>query len=268
MAARAPLVILASAMIAGCALISGASDLEVGPLSASPAAADAALTDARDDRANAVDAAADVAVDAAAVDARVDAGPTRIRDVTFESGSLMGPDGVDRVQGGAVLRTGSPLDGMASADVKKDGLVPAILGVDFPNAEPELFVSLLFRLDANLGKTAVFLRMTLAAPGDTVTVGLVDGRLALTAGKAVLGTSDRLLNGTVYRLALHVREGAGNAVVQASLAPNKVADATFASSAVQTLGRTTAIDLGQIDSLEIEPALDNLRLDRALPPPP
>lgn len=263
-------VVAVAMALAGCVLISGASDLEVGPIGG--AAADGGgVADDGDRRVDVIepkDATGDVA-DVGDADTSSDASSdasTRIRDVTFEDGVLKSPTtGVDRTQGTLSIVTTMPLAGTTSVRVQQSVLGTSSLGIDLAVPEPELWLSMLFRFDSNLGKQAVFLRLTLASPSGTVSVGLSGGRRLELNQSTVLGLSDVLLDGVVYRLGLHVHGGA-NGTIDATLAQGAGPDTLFATTSA-TLGSTTKVDFGQLTLNDIEPVFDNVRLDRASLPP-
>ena len=68
------------------------------------------------------------------------ASSTRIREVTFESGSLIGKDGADTVSGTALITTTNPLRGAYSMRVSA---AQSFVEASFPPAN-ELYASLVF----------------------------------------------------------------------------------------------------------------------------
>jgi hypothetical protein len=190
-----------------------------------------------------------------------------IKAITFEGG-LTGPSGADSLSGsGVTLDTATPLKGAASArfaNTASGYLTEDFVGVD------ELFVSFYLRLNARPASDA---RIAFISNAGT-TVGNVvlrpTGALRLRVGSTTIGGETApLATGTIYRLGLHQKRGAGgNAVLEAFLAQG---DAAFGApfAATTTGGWSTQANrlrFGATNGNAIDLTCDDIKLDAAAMP--
>ena len=188
---------------------------------------------------------------------------TRIKDITFESGSLTDPsNGADAVVGSVALETATPLKGAASATINSTS---GYLREDFSAAD-ELFVSFYLRVNALSASS----RLAMITNG-TTNVGVLylnsTGALQLRNGSTTIATSAaKLVPGTLYRVGLHQKKGTGsNAVLEAFLATGDAAFTTpFAASSAQTFtSQATRLSLGATNSSAVNVTVDTIQLDTA-----
>ena len=197
-------------------------------------------------------------------------GSNPIKTMTFEGTSLTDPvTGADSVTGALTRETTSPI--LGSGSVRVPNLASGYLQEGF-TAVPDLFVALDLRLTARPSSTS---RILLVSDLGT-TVGnlqlLPTGQLRLRNASTTIGVdSTALVVGTVYRVAIHQRQGTGsNAVLEAFFAP---AGTAFGSPfATLTTGSwTTSADrirFGATAGGALDATADNIALDAgALPAP-
>lgn len=210
---------VAVASSAGCSLISGASDLEVDPrIGFEPVA----LPDSGRDEASVIsrpDGGADGASTDSASDAAVDSavdGGSRIRTVTFESGTLTGAGGVDSVTGGlgqlSIVSGAQALGSMFSMRADKD----CSGRVGFADTS-ELYATFLVRFE-NIGlATSAILAIGVAPPLSGLELA-VDGDegIQLFLGNNQIATGGgKLTDNNTYRVGIHIRSGnAGVSLVE------------------------------------------------------
>jgi hypothetical protein len=197
-------------------------------------------------------------------------GSNPIKTMTFEGASLTDPvTGADSVTGALTRETVSPILGTGS--VRVPNLAAGYLQEGF-TAVPDLFVAFDLRLTA-IPSTAS--RILLVSDQGT-TVGnlqlLPTGQLRLRNASATIGMdSTALIVGTVYRVAIHQRQGTGsNAVVEAFLAP--AATAFGSPFATLTTGSWTTladrIRFGATAGGALDATADNIALDAGSMPAP
>ena len=194
----------------------------------------------------------------------------RIKDITFEDGSLTHPvSGADSVNGTVVLESAAPLKGVFSADipsVSNSYLTENFTGVDDlyvsfylkVNSLPASFVTLAKITDAGIMVGNLQLRSTggLRVRRDTTTIGADSAPLTV---------------GAIYRVGLRQRRGVGgDAILEAYLA---LGDAPFgAPFASTTTGNWTSqadrFQAGVTGSNILDATFDDLRLDSAAMPGP
>ncbi len=193
-------------------------------------------------------------------------GGTRIKDITFENGSLTNPtSGADTVVGTVALETAAPLKGAYAATINTtSGYLREDLVAD------ELFVSFYIKVNTRNATTARIAQIS----NSGTTVGSVfltnTGALQLKNNGTTIGTSTQTLAlGTLYRIGVHQKLGTGgNAVLEAYLATGDAAFTTpFASSATQTFtSQATRFSLGATNSNAVNITVDDIRLDTGVMP--
>lgn len=229
-------------MLAGCNVISGASDLRSDTSEASDP--DAAVTGGEPASPPRAEAGAGDG-GSAAFDAGPDGGTGdggRLREVTFESGLVGLPFGADAVSGAPQLVGGAPMAGQQSMLIER---APSFATVNLGSVS-ELYATFLVRiLDLNAATDTIarFVPEGAGAPIDvTVDKESFDVRVGLAGGSsnAKVGAND-------YRVGVHIRSGTGNGVLELYVALRNAAFGPPAySSATQSLGRITGIRLGQV----------------------
>jgi hypothetical protein len=267
-----------AAALAGCALLSGAGDLTVGDAPGSFGGTDAAsvsLDGATGSDVSTVDVdGSREATDGALGDAKSDGeGGTRLRNVTFEDGALVGVHGGDSVFGVLSLVTGPlALAGNDSMLIGPSGL-SGVSGIQV-NFAPvdELYATALVRFETLNGPTHA---LAFLPPPGGVTVALeVDdiGPLALYVGGLRVGKGGSITDGTVHRLGFHLRNDAMTSLVEVFLAP--VGATAFGTPIIKAttmkLGRTTNVRMGDLDGMGgggAKLTFDDLLLDTLAMPP-
>jgi hypothetical protein len=195
-------------------------------------------------------------------------GGSRLKEITFEGGSLTDPaTGADSTAGTVSLETSAPLGGGFSATIPN--AASSYLQESF-TASPDIYVAFRVRVNALPGGTV---RLVMFSNAGT-TVGsiqlLTDGRLQLRNGSATVGTSTQALSaGQTYRIGLHQKAGSGgNAVLEAYLvADGQSFGAPFAAT---TSGSwTDAADrlrIGATAATAVNATFDDILLDSAVLP--
>jgi hypothetical protein len=194
----------------------------------------------------------------------------RIKDITFEDGSLTHPDsGADRIVGTVSLETANPLKGTYAAKIPNTAtsyLEESFAGVD------DLYVTFYVRL---LALPSSNQRLAFISNNGT-TVGnlflFTDGTLRLRNGSTTIGSPSAPLSvGTLYRVGLRQKKGsASDAILQAFIA---VGEASFGTpfAATSTGAWTTQADrlrVGATLSVTLDAIVDDIRLDSASMPQP
>jgi hypothetical protein len=259
---------LACGALVGCALVSGAADLTIGDVGGGGGGEAGGI-----DASGAVDGASPDAPppDGALLDAPSDGpldGGSRLKDITFENGSLIDPvTGADSVTGTPTLLTAvDSISGSFSMEVSTD---VAYLTENFPNS-PELYVSFLIAVDPGTSITPIIIARINAAAGGA---GAIDLGMA-GAGRSLAiaqGTSTVIAGGSlpnddvVYRVGIHLKSGApGASVVELFVAQAKD---PFGASVVRvttlSIGTLAAMKLGAVTGSGAKLIVDDLRIDRA-----
>jgi hypothetical protein len=194
----------------------------------------------------------------------------RIKDITFEDGSLTHPSsGVDSVTGAVTLNSASPPKGLYSADVLNVG--SAYLTENFAGVD-DVYDSFYLRVNS---LPASDVRIALISNAGTTVGNLLlrtTGALRLRNGSTTIGVdSAPLAVGALYRVGLHQKPGAGgDAVLEAYVVAGDAAfSAPFASTASGTW--TTQADrvrFGATTSSVLDATFDDIRLDAAAMPGP
>jgi RHS repeat-associated protein len=195
---------------------------------------------------------------------------TRIKDITFEGGSLLdSTTGVDSTSGTVNLETSAPLKGSYSATIPNNStgyLTENFTGVD------ELFVSFYVKPASFPASSARIAQIQNS--GTTVgTIYLTSaGILQLKNGTTTIGSAGTALTaGTVYRIGLHQALGSGSdGVLEAFVATGDAAFGTpFASSATQTFTtQASKFVFGATNSNAVNATFDDILLDSAAMPGP
>jgi PKD repeat protein len=197
-------------------------------------------------------------------------GSNPIKTMTFEGTSLTDPvTGADSVTGALTRETTSPILGSGSVGIPN--LASGYLQEGF-TAVPDLFVAFDLRLTARPSTAS---RILLVSDQGT-TVGnlqlLPTGQLRLRNVSTTIGVdSTALVVGTVYRVAIHQRQGTGsNALLEAFLAP--AGNAFGSPFATLTTGAWTTladrIRFGATAGGALDATADNIALDAGAMPTP
>ncbi|WP_026371041.1 RHS repeat-associated core domain-containing protein [Kallotenue papyrolyticum] len=194
----------------------------------------------------------------------------RIKDATFESGSLTGSQGVDSVYGSVTLEQTAPLKGRYSA--RFDQAQGAYLREQFTATE-RVYISFYVRITA-LPTSSV---RVLQVRNNSTTVGNIEirptGRLRLRVGTTTVGSESQPLQvNHLYRIGLVQIQGSGtNAVLEGYVAS---ADEAFgAPFATLTTGTWTTpasdVRVGETTGgSTLHAIVDDLRIDSAAMPAP
>ncbi|MEA2750141.1 MAG: hypothetical protein QOI41_4284 [Myxococcales bacterium] len=245
--------VASAAVLAGCALLSGAGDLTV----ADPAGGDTEAGAVELDGATGSDGSA-VGVDGsmpstdgAIGDANRGDGGTRLRDVTFEDGALVGIHGGDSVFGSPVLATGaSAIAGNDSMRADKGTGGMSGIQVGFAPVD-ELFAVTMIRLETVAVAGATLLALDPEPGGLVVEVRVsgANGPLLLAVGGNVVDSGGNVVDQTQGRLGIHVRQDASSSFIEVFLS---LGTAAFGSPVISLptakTGRTTTVRLGVIQS--------------------
>lgn len=280
---RTAAAVVSTTALVGCALISGASDLTVGPSDGDSAAPTSAsqLDGASDADGGPIGLGPDgsnAPTDGAVVDGRppFDGGDGggRLRDVTFEDGTVLGLHGGDSSFGNANITSFNALAGGHSLRIDKS---PSGIEVDVP-AQNELFVTALVRLESFNGSESTLLGIV-PEPGGTVAevrvqAGPAGGAMQVTlvVGGNVVAAGGMVAVGTVYRVGFHVQQDATTHLIEIFMA---AAGGAFGAPIIQSttavVGRSTGIRMGVLDTTGVnntKSTFDNLFIDTLAMPPP
>lgn len=267
-------VVVAAVLLAGCAAISGAADLSIDPNAddAGPGTdgaadggggADGARSDVgpSDDGAS-VDAGPDAPFDAA-FDVNLDGGPTRLRTVTFENGSLTGTNGADTIAGAPVLVQGL-LDGVYAMRARDNGELATVTFAE----QSEVYVSMIVKLE-NVGGAGWSTILSIQASGTEV-VGLQasdppNGQLRLVYGGAAQSATAPIGYSPV-RVGLHVKAGAVGqleAYVSGTAAPFGAPFVTMSGGAASFVVPVNGVAFGAVANLSARLVVDDIVVDSA-----
>jgi hypothetical protein len=134
-------------------------------------------------------------------------------------------------------------------------------------ATGELFVSFYFRPDG----PATGSRIVLFSWGQTSMGGIVlsGAGLQLKNGSTVIGNSVLLTTGTLYRIGLRQKAGAGNGVLEAFVATNDAPfGAPFASSSSESFSASIGrASFGATNAVGMPATFDDIRIDSGSMPP-
>jgi len=187
-------------------------------------------------------------------------------EITFEDGSLTGPNGMDSATGNVVLDNTSMIQGVFSAYIPN--VDSTYLQEDFAGTD-DLYVSFYLKL-ISLPTGTVRLAQIMHE-GKTLgnLILRADGALQLRHGSKPVGAETAPLTvGAIYRLALHQRQGADrNAVLEGYLAMQDEAFGEPFASTTDGNWKSPAdrLRLGATDSTALDAAFDDITLGLELP---
>lgn len=270
---RTAAAVVSTTALVGCALISGAGDLTVGPLDDHGAPDASALGLDGASTSDGMTPGPDGSVgptDGATGDAKKpgdggDAGG-RLREVTFEDGTLLGVHGGDSMVGTPFLVTG--LNALSGNDSMKTDKGTSGIEVDFAPVS-ELYATALVRFEnLSAGLSTVF-EFSPELGGSTAQIQVQDsGRpgtpLLLAVGGTVLDSGGIVAQNTPLRLGFHLRQDATSSLVEIFLAASGAAfGQPVMSTAISRLGRTRAVRMGVLDNAgtNTKAVFDDLLLD-------
>jgi hypothetical protein len=197
-------------------------------------------------------------------------GSTRIKDITFEGGSIVElAAGFDTTSGAVKLETASPIKGADSMTIATG----SSYGQQNYVATDEIFISLYLRIAAVPAGQVRLVRIS----DQGISVGALTleatGKLTLRNFLTSLGaTTAALKPGTMYRIAIHQKKGTGsNAILEGFLATGDANFTTpFARNTTQTfITQADSIQIGATTSMGGTITFDDIRLDAgAMPGPP
>jgi hypothetical protein len=276
---RLAATVASATVLAGCALVTGVGDLRVDPLAGGggvdPSTIDGDASSASDVTMVALDGAVpsdDAAIDGATTDGG-EAGAGRLRDVTFENGTLIGIHGGDSVFGNPFPATGvagGALAGNVSMRVDKgiSGIEVAFVAVN------ELYASFLMRVQNTSSTASPLLTFLPAATGGVLAelYGLgAQGALSIVVGGNPVASGGSIGDGTIARIGVHLRQDASSSFVEVFLATGAAAFGMHVISAtLPSLGGTVGARMGILANNGglAKATFDNLLLDtRSMPGP-
>jgi hypothetical protein len=275
---RLAATVASATVLAGCALVTGVGDLRIDPLAGDgdvdPTTIDGDASSASDVTMVALDGAVP-SDDAAINDATTDggeAGVGRLRDVTFENGTLIGIHGGDSVFGNpfpAMGVVGGALAGNVSMRVDKgiSGIEVGFVAVN------ELYASFLMRVQ-NTSSTAspvlTFLPVTGGVLAELYGLG-AQGALSIVVGGNLVASGGSIGDGTIARIGVHLRQDASSSFVEVFLATGAAAFGMHVISAtLPSLGGTVGARMGILANNGglAKATFDNLLLDTSSMPGP
>jgi hypothetical protein len=196
-------------------------------------------------------------------------GSTRIKDITFENGSITDlMTGFDTKTGTVNISKTSPIKGADSMTITTG----SSYGQENYTATNEIFISLYLKIGAVPSGQVRLVRI--ADQGTTVGALTLEttGKLTLRNGSSSVGaTTAALTPGTIYRIGIHQKKGTGsNAVLEGFLATG---DAQFITAFATNTGQkfTTQADsvqIGASTSTGGNLTFDDIRLDTGTMPGP
>ena len=192
----------------------------------------------------------------------------RIKDITFEAGSLTGTSGFGSTSGTVTLETASPIKGADSMTINGANSI----GTQAYTATDEIFISLYVRLPAIPTSQVRVIRIT--DGGTSVGAITLDttGKITLRSSTTSLGASSTALTaGTVYRIGIHQKKGTGsNGVLEGFLATGDAAFAApFATNSAQTFTtQADSVQIGSSTGTVATATFDDIRLDTGAMPGP
>ena len=276
---RAALAVVSTSALVGCALLSGAGDLTVADGDGGGGGGEAGAVVGPDGSvaSDGSDPGADGGVgpgDGAPADATpppTDGGDggTRLRDVTFEDGTVLGVHGGDSMFGiGVLLATG--LNALSGKDsLRVDHSASGIL-VGFAPVS-ELYATCLVKyenIDLTYTTSFTFVPEASGVPAE-VHASSQNNAIELFVGGSLVGSGGFLKMGQTLRLGFHLRQDATSSFVELFMADKGAALGTpIVSAHVTNLGRTAGVRMGVLDTSGNNKAtFDDLLLDTAALPP-
>jgi hypothetical protein len=273
---RLAATVASATVLAGCALVTGVGDLHVDPVAGDggvdPSTIDGDASSASDVTKVALDGAGP-SDDGAIADATSDGGDGgvgRLRDVTFEDGTLLGIHGGDSMFGNPLLAmgvAGSALAGNVSMRIDK-GI--SGIQVDFAPVN-ELYASFLLREQNGTASAAPLLTFVPVTGGTLVEVQGAGGQgaLALLVGGAPVASGGSVADSAIVRIGVHVRHDASSSFVEVFLANGAAAfGVPIISATTASLGATASARMGVLANNGglAKATFDNLLLDtRSMP---
>ena len=193
---------------------------------------------------------------------------SRLKDITFEAGSLTGASGFSTTTGTVNLETGSPIKGADSFTINAGNSY----GTQTFTASDEIFISTYIRIPVVPSSQVRVIRIT---DGGT-SVGAITleptGKITLRNGTSNIGASAAALTpGAVYRVGIHQKKGTGNnAVLEGFLATgDSVFGAPFAASSTQTfITQADQVQIGSSTGTVATATFDDIRIDNGSMPGP
>jgi hypothetical protein len=265
---RLAATVASATVLAGCALVTGVGDLRVDPLAGGggvdPSTIDGDASSASDVTMVALDGAVpsdDAAIDGATTDGG-EAGAGRLRDVTFENGTLIGIHGGDSVFGNPFPATGVA-GGALAGNVS--------MRVDKVN---ELYASFLMRVQNTSSTASPLLTFLPAATGGVLAelYGLgAQGALTIAVGGNPVASGGSIGDGTIARIGVHLRQDASSSFVEVFLATGTAAfGMPVISATLPSLGGTVGVRMGILANNGglAKATFDNLLLDTSSMPGP
>lgn len=264
-----PLVLPFALTAAGCTVLSGAADLKTeaasGPAARGSSGGDGTGVVGRDDGGGSTGS-----------DAATDAGggttATRLREITFEDGSLTGAHGADKVTGAPVAITTGALRGKhAMAVTGGSSFVEASIA-----EASDVYVSFVFAVSSMppSGTYVTIARFTFAGVATTLDISVAsDGGLRIAASTGSTLTLNSIAIGVTYRVGLHVHPGNGGGG-STTIEPKVVEGATSpfgggsASIGIGSLGAMNGIALGALGTESIVALFDHVLFDSDAMPDP
>ena len=192
----------------------------------------------------------------------------RVKDITFEAGSLTGSSGFGSITGTPSLETASPLKGADSMTISTG----TSYGTQTYTATDEIFLSLYIRLAAIPSAQVRVVRITDAGTSVGALTLETTGKLTLRNGSTSLGaTTAALTPGTLYRIGIHQKRGTGsNGMLEGFVATGDANfGAAFASSGTQTFTtQADSVQIGATTGTAGSFTVDDVRLDTGAMPGP
>ncbi len=194
---------------------------------------------------------------------------TRIKDITFENGSIIDPTtGFDTKTGTVNVTKTSPLKGADSMAITVD----TSYGQENFTATDELFISLYIKIGAVPAGQVRLVRVTDQGTSVGALTLETTGKLTLRNASTNVGATTTSLNpGTVYRIGIHQKKGTGsNAVLEGFLATGDADFTTaFAKSTTQTFKtQADSVQIGASTATGGNLTFDDIRLDSGTMPGP
>ena len=192
----------------------------------------------------------------------------RVKDITFESGSLTGSSGFGSITGTPSLETASPLKGADSMTISAG----TSYGTQTYTSTDEIFLSLYIRLAAIPSAQVRVVRITDAGTSVGALTLETTGKLTLRNGSTSVGaTTAALTPGTLYRIGIHQKRGTGsNGILEGFVATGDANFGTaFASSGTQSfITQADSVQIGATTGTVGSFTLDDVRLDTGAMPGP
>jgi hypothetical protein len=197
------------------------------------------------------------------------ASSTRIKDITFENGSITdATTGFDTKTGTVNVTKSSPIKGADSMTIT----AASSYGQEDFTATDELFITLYMKIGAVPAGQVRLVRITDQGTSVGALTLETTGKLTLRSASTNVGaTAAALKPGTVYRIGIHQKRGTGsNAVLEGFLATGDAAFTTaFAKSSTQTFKtQADSVQIGASTATGGNLTFDDIRLDTGAMPGP